>query len=254
MTRATMKKRIDQLLVEQGLAETRNQAQALILAGQVLVDEQKIEKPGHAVKPDAVLRILEKLPFASRGGLKLRAAIDQFDIQVAGRVCADFGASTGGFTDCLLQRGARTVHAFDVGHDLLAWKLRTDSRVSIHDGCNARNIAAEDLPADLTLITMDLSFISVTKVLPALKQALLEKACRKVDLIVLVKPQFEVGKGEVGKGGIVREAEKRRGALETVAEFARGLGFAVAGEMPSPITGAKGNEEFLLYLKLSPDL
>jgi 23S rRNA (cytidine1920-2'-O)/16S rRNA (cytidine1409-2'-O)-methyltransferase len=249
-----LKKRIDQLLVELGLAESRNQAQALILAGSVLADEQKVEKPGHTVKADAVIRILEKLKFASRGGLKLQAALDHFSIPVDGRVCADLGASTGGFTDCLLQRGARTVCAFDVGHDLLAWKLRIDPRVVVRDGFNARNISAADLPEDLKLVTMDLSFISVTKVLPSLRKALREKPYQGVDLIILVKPQFEVGKGEVGKGGIVRDEETRRRALESIAEFAHGLGFVVAGKMPSPIAGAKGNEEFLLYLQLLPDL
>jgi 23S rRNA (cytidine1920-2'-O)/16S rRNA (cytidine1409-2'-O)-methyltransferase len=249
-----LKKRIDQLLVELGLAESRNQAQALILAGSVLADEQKVDKPGHTVRADAVIRVLGKLPFASRGGLKLEAALDHFSIPVEGRVCADLGASTGGFTDCLLQRVACTVYAFDVGHDLLAWKLRVDPRVVIRDGFNVRNISADELPDDCRLVTMDLSFISVTKVLPSLYDALRRKGAGSVDLIVLVKPQFEVGKGEVGKGGIVRDEGKRRRALDSITEFARGLGFAVTGSMSSPIAGAKGNEEFLLYLQLLPDL
>ena len=254
-----MKKRIDQLLVERGLAESRNQAQALVLAGNVLVNEQKVEKPGQGVSADADIRILEKLPYASRAGIKLEAALDHFGIRVEGRICADLGASTGGFTDCLLQRGAREVHAFDVGRNLLAWKLQTDPRVVAHDGFNVRNISAKDLPAGVTLVTGDLSFISLNKILPALKQALIrpggsERTQADIELILLVKPQFEVGKGEVGKGGIVRDPRKRLDALRSVEEFARSVGFRKLGSIPSPLAGAKGNEEFLLYLGLSADL
>ena len=249
-----MKKRIDQLLVERGLAESRNQAQALVLAGSVLVNEQKVEKPGQAVATDSDIRILEQLRYASRAGMKLEAALDQFGISVEGRVCADLGASTGGFTDCLLQRGAREVHTFDVGRNLLAWKLRTDARVVVHDEFNVRNITAKDLPAGVTLVTADLSFISLTKILPALKQALLGANGGQTDLILLVKPQFEVGKGEVGKGGIVRDPGKRLEALHSIEEFARSIGYRTLGNMPSPLAGAKGNQEFLLYLGLSADL
>jgi len=242
--------RIDQLLVERGLAGTRNQAQALLIAGSVLVDGRKIEKPGHTVSPEAEIRLLGKLPFASRAGSKLAAALDHFAISVEDRICADLGASTGGFTDCLLQRGAREVHAFDVGRDLLAWKLRTDRRVVIHDRFNVRNIKPDDLPRGISLVTIDLSFISVTKVLPPLKESLNRGGTGIVDLIVLVKPQFEVGKGEVGKGGIVRDREKRLQALRMVEKSALEAGYAAIGSMPSPVAGAKGNEEFLLYLRL----
>ena len=256
------RKRIDQLLVERGFAESRHKAQALLLAGRVLVDEQKLEKPGRLVDPDASIRLLGDLPFVGRGGIKLQAALDHFRIPVSGRVCADLGASTGGFTDCLLQHGAREVHAFDVGEGQLTWELRSDRRVVVRDDFNVRYISDRDLPEHVSLVTVDLSFISVTKVLPRLKEALLGKAAslgdhrpaQEVDLVLLVKPQFEVGKGEVGKGGVVRDPAKRRSALSTIEESARALGFCVVGSIPSPITGAKGNQEFLLYLKLNPDL
>jgi 23S rRNA (cytidine1920-2'-O)/16S rRNA (cytidine1409-2'-O)-methyltransferase len=250
-----MKKRVDVLLVERGLAESRQKAQALLLAGQVLVGEQKVDKPGRMVDADAPVRLLAKLPFASRAGGKLQAALDHFGIAVAGRICADLGASTGGFTDCLLQRGAREVHAFDVGKGLLDWKLRSDRRVVVHDGYNVRHLAAADLPDDLSLVTIDLSFISLTKILVPLRAALKRKGADKpVDLVLLVKPQFEVGKGEVGKGGIVRDAHKRSAALDSVEQHAIGHGFQSLGSMISPIPGSKGNLEFLLYLRFHPVL
>ncbi|NLT65064.1 MAG: TlyA family RNA methyltransferase [Acidobacteria bacterium] len=248
-----MRRRIDQLLVERGFAESRHKAQALLLAGQVMVGEQKVEKPGQLVDPDLEIRILRQLPFVSRAGAKLQAALDHFSIRVAGRVCADLGASTGGFTDCLLQNGAARVIAFDVGKGQLAWKLRADPRVTVRDEFNVRNIGPDDLPAALSLISMDLSFISVTKVLAPLRQALPVSAL-SIDVIVLVKPQFEVGKGEVGKGGIVREPDKRARALEGVEEFARRAGYSVIGSIPSPLAGAGGNQEFLLYLQPSGGL
>ena len=256
------KRRIDQLLVERGLVESRQRAQALILAGQVLADEQKIEKPGQAVDVNAAIRLLGQLPFVSRAGTKLNAALDHFQIRVQDRICADLGASTGGFTDCLLQRGAREVHAFDVGRGLLDWRLRTDARVVIHDGFNVRTLAAQDLPAGVSLITIDLSFISVTKILIPLRDALRARFVLDharpgpdfADVIVLVKPQFEVGKGEVGKGGIVRNPQKQLQALNAVVEFAGNAGCPAIGYLPSPIPGAKGNQEFLLYLRLFPEL
>jgi 23S rRNA (cytidine1920-2'-O)/16S rRNA (cytidine1409-2'-O)-methyltransferase len=255
-----MKKRIDLLLVERGLAESRHKAQALVLAGQVLAAEQKVNKPGQLVDSEAAIRILRQLPFASRAGAKLQGALDHFQISVAGRICADLGASTGGFTDCLLQNGASKVHAFDVGRGQLAWKLQSDPRVVVRDNFNVRAITAQDLPRQISLVVADLSFISLTKVLLPLKDALACSISRGdgpdfvVDLIVLVKPQFEVGKGEVGKGGIVRDSGKRVGALESVANFARDAGFQVAGSMLSPLTGARGNQEFLLYLQLPSGL
>jgi 23S rRNA (cytidine1920-2'-O)/16S rRNA (cytidine1409-2'-O)-methyltransferase len=256
-TNPQKKKRIDQLLVDRGLAETRSQAQALLIAGKVLVNEQKIEKPGHAIAADADIRLLEQLPYASRAGAKLAAALDHFAIQVAGRVCADLGASTGGFTDCLLQRGARAVHAYDVGSGLLAWKLRTDPRVVMHDGYNVRNIVSDDLPAGLSLVVGDLSFISLKKIMLPLKDALFglgrnsrEAQSAAIDLVLLVKPQFEVGKGEVGKGGIVRDHNKQIEALRSVEGFALSSGYCSVGNIPSPVVGSKGNQEFLLILRL----
>jgi 23S rRNA (cytidine1920-2'-O)/16S rRNA (cytidine1409-2'-O)-methyltransferase len=252
-----MKRRIDQLLVDRGFAESRHKAQALLLAGRILVNEQKIEKAGQQVESDVAIRVLRGLQFASRAGAKLQAALNHFQIEIAGRVCADLGASTGGFTDCLLQNGASRVHAFDVGQGQLDWRLLTDPRVVVHDKFNVRNLCPADLPVDITFVCMDLSFISVTKVLLPLKAALLGEKVQSdagrsgapVDVIVLVKPQFEVGRGEVGKGGIVRDPVKRRRALETVENFSLQAGYDVRGNIPSPIAGAEGNREFLLYLQ-----
>ncbi len=242
-------------MVERGLADTRQKAQALLLAGQVLVDNQKVEKPGRMVEAEAHIRLLRKLPFASRAGGKLQAALDHFGLSATGRICADLGASTGGFTDCLLQRGAREVHAFDVGRGLLDWKLRSDPRVIAHDGYNVRHIKAEDLPAGVSLITVDLSFISLTLILAGLATALLEKRpAERVDLVLLVKPQFELGKGEVGKGGVVRDAAKRAQALTRVEEDAARHGYERLGSMDSPVAGSKGNVEFLLHLRFGPGL
>jgi 23S rRNA (cytidine1920-2'-O)/16S rRNA (cytidine1409-2'-O)-methyltransferase len=254
------KRRIDQLLVERGLAESRHKAQALLLSGQVLVDEQKIEKPGRLVDAGSSLRILGSTPFASRAGMKLQAALEHFRIDVRGRICADLGASTGGFTDCLLQRGAAAVHAFDVGEGQLAWKLRSDPRVVVHDRCNVRYLAPDDLPERLSLVAVDLSFISLTKILEPLRDTLLAKARAwagrpepfRVELVLLVKPQFEVGKGEVGKGGVVRDEGKQRTALAGVIRFAIEAGYARLGDMSSPVPGAEGNREFLLHLELVP--
>ena len=257
-----MKRRIDQLLVERRIAESRHKAQALLLAGRVLVNEQKIEKPGHQVDAEAIIRVLHQLQFASRAGGKLQGALDHFQIPVAGRVCADLGASTGGFTDCLLQRGASRIYAFDVGHGQMDWKLRSDPRIVVRDGFNVRHLSPADLPADISFVCIDLSFISVTKILLPLRDSLPGSSLRAdrtnaeipVDVVVLVKPQFEVGKGEVGKGGIVREPAKRLRALEAVSEFARQAGFVVAGSIPSPVAGAEGNQEYLLYLQLAKGL
>jgi 23S rRNA (cytidine1920-2'-O)/16S rRNA (cytidine1409-2'-O)-methyltransferase len=252
-----MKRRIDLVLVDRGFAESRHKAQALLLAGQILVQEQKIDKPGQLIDPGAAIRVLRQLPYASRAGTKLQAALDHFQITVAGKACADLGASTGGFTDCLLQNGAKRVLAFDVGKGQMDWRLRSDPRVAVRDEFNVRNLNPGDIPGDVLFVCMDLSFISVTKILPALKDAIFrneepakEGGYLPVDVVVLVKPQFEVGKGEVGKGGIVRDPVKRLQALEGVAEFARRSGFRVLGSIPSPITGAEGNQEFLLHLQL----
>jgi len=260
MTRS-VKQRADRLLVEKGLAESREKAQALILAGKVLIAEQRVEKPGQLADAGAAIRVIGEAPYASRAGAKLQAALDRFGITVRGRTCADLGASTGGFTDCLLKNGAARVHAFDVGRGLLAWKLATDSRVVVHDGFNVRHLRAGDLPPDISLVTVDLSFISVRLVLPALRDSLRSARLAAgrsdnppIDVLVLVKPQFEVGKGEVGKGGIVRDLQKRIQALESVETGARCLGYLVREAMESPVAGARGNREFLLHLQLGTDL
>jgi 23S rRNA (cytidine1920-2'-O)/16S rRNA (cytidine1409-2'-O)-methyltransferase len=248
------RRRIDLLLVERGLAESRHRAQALVLAGRVLVGEQKVDKAGERVDPESPIRLLGGLRHASRAGGKLEAALDAFGIDPAGRVCVDLGASTGGFTDCLLQRGARSVLACDVGRGQLAWKLRTDPRVTVRDGFNVRYVTAADLPAGISLATLDLSFISLRLVLGPLAGALAGRSVGPVDVIALVKPQFEVGRGQVGRGGIVRDPARREEALAAVAEAARQAGFTVRGAIPSPIAGAEGNREFLLYLAFAPAL
>lgn len=254
-----MKIRIDQLLMERGLAESRHKAQALLLAGQVLVGEQKVEKPGRLVAVDAGIRVLGQPRYVSRAGVKLEAALDHFQISVEGLVCADLGASTGGFTDCLLQHGARAVHAFDVGKGQMAWKLQSDARIIVRDEFNVRNLTAADLPDELAFICMDLSFISVSKILIPLKAAIetrfaeitnkAEKAIGTVDIVVLVKPQFEAGRKDVGKGGIVRDPEVRQRTLDAVAGFAAANGYEVLGDIPSPLPGTEGNIEFLLWLR-----
>jgi 23S rRNA (cytidine1920-2'-O)/16S rRNA (cytidine1409-2'-O)-methyltransferase len=232
----------------------------MVLAGQVLADKQKVDKPGRLVAEEAPIRILGTMPFVSRAGGKLAAALDHFEIPVSGRVCADLGASTGGFTDCLLQRGALKVHAYDVGSGQLAWKLQTDPRVVVHDRYNVRYLTAGDLPDGISLVTADLSFISLTLVLEPLRDALVPRmgfapdGQRRADLVFLVKPQFEVGKGEVGKGGIVRDPALRKRALDQVASVAGSTGYSVVGTMASPVPGAEGNEEFLLYARLFPGL
>lgn len=236
------RQRLDELLVQRGLAESREKARALILAGQVLVAGQKSTKAGHSVHTDAPVEVLQRLPYVSRGGLKLEAALDHFHIDPAGKVCLDAGASTGGFTDCLLQRGAARVYAVDVGHGQLDWKLRGDPRVVIREGLNARYLTLEHTGEPVDLAVCDVSFISVTLILPALSAILKGSG----EMVVLVKPQFEVGRGQVGKGGIVRDPELHQWACDRVRRAAEELGFHAA-VIPSPILGAEGNREFLLY-------
>ena len=238
------RRRLDQLLVERGLAESRAQARALILAGQVLVNGQKGEKAGQLVPLDAELKLLKPLPYVSRGGLKLEAALDHFRIPVEDRVCLDVGASTGGFTDCLLQRGARKVYAVDVGRGQLDWKLRNDPRVVVLEGVNARYLGREHVPEPVDLAVCDVSFISVTLILPRLPPLLAPGG----EMVILVKPQFEVGRGQVGKGGIVRDPELQQAACRKVAAAAEALGFR-AEWIESPVRGAEGNREFLLYAR-----
>jgi 23S rRNA (cytidine1920-2'-O)/16S rRNA (cytidine1409-2'-O)-methyltransferase len=237
-----MKTRLDRLIVERGLTESREKAQALIMAGEVLVNGQKATKPGQAVADDTRIEILARPPYVSRGGLKLAGALRHFAIDVAGKTCLDIGASTGGFTDALLQAGAVRVHAVDVGAGQLDWKLRTDPRVLLHEGINARALQFEDIGERVDFIACDVSFISVTLILPA-AAPLLQPAGQ---MVILIKPQFEAGRGQVGKGGIVREPAIHQAACERVARAVRELGFET-GMMESPILGAEGNKEFLLY-------
>lgn len=240
--RKPAKRRIDQLLVDRGLAETRERAQALILAGYVHAAGRKVEKPGQAVSEDAAVEVAGRLRYVGRGGLKLEGAIREFGIAVAGKVCADIGSSTGGFTDCLLQHGAARVYAFDVGTGQLDWKLRNDPRVIVREGVNARFLGPEDLPETAGLIVCDVSFISVTLLLPALISLLRTPGA----MVILIKPQFEVGRDQVGKGGIVRDPELHREVCARIEGVVRAAGFHTA-VMESPITGAGGNREFLLY-------
>jgi 23S rRNA (cytidine1920-2'-O)/16S rRNA (cytidine1409-2'-O)-methyltransferase len=239
-----MKTRVDRLLVERGLADSREKAQALIMAGQVLINAQKASKPGQAVDAGAALEVLARPPYVSRGGFKLAAALDAFEIPVAGRVCLDVGSSTGGFTDVLLQRGALRVHAVDVGAGQLDWKIRTDARVVVHEGINARELRFTQIGERVDLAVCDVSFISATLILPAIVALLREAG----EMVILVKPQFEAGKGQVGKGGIVRDPAMHRASCGRVQAAVEGFGF-LARLMDSPILGAEGNKEFLLYAR-----
>jgi len=236
------KTRIDQLLVERGLAESRERAQALILAGHVMINGQKAAKPGHSVSRDSVIEVAERMPYVSRGGYKLAGALDHWGIGVTGRICLDVGASTGGFTDCLLQRGAARVWAIDVGHNQVDWKLRNDLRVVSREGTNARYLRAEDFPVSFDLAVCDASFISTTLLLPAIVAVLAPQGA----MLLLVKPQFEVERGQVGKGGIVREPELHQAACNRLRAAVEMQGFQ-ADIIESPILGAEGNREFLLY-------
>ena len=237
-----MKNRLDRELVDRGLVESRQKAQALIMAGEVRVNGQKASKPGQPVDSDAALEVLARPPYVSRGGLKLAAALQHFAIDVTGAVCLDVGSSTGGFTDALLQAGAARVHAVDVGAGQLAWQLRTDPRVVLHEGINARELVYSDIGELVRLAACDVSFISVTLVLPAIVPLLQADG----QMVILIKPQFEAGKGQVGKGGIVRDPEVHQAARDRVDKAVRQFGFAT-NMMDSPILGAEGNQEFLLH-------
>jgi 23S rRNA (cytidine1920-2'-O)/16S rRNA (cytidine1409-2'-O)-methyltransferase len=239
-----MKQRLDRLLVERGLAESREKAQAIIMAGAVFVDGQKALKPGHSVDASSRIEVAGKAPYVSRGGVKLAAALESFRIEVDGAICMDVGSSTGGFTDCLLQHGAARVHAVDVGGGQLDWKLRNDPRVVVHEGINARNLRFDDIGEQIGLATLDVSFISATLVLPAMVPLLRPEG----RMVILVKPQFEVGRGQVGKGGIVRRPELHQAACLRVADAVKSLGFETS-IIESPILGAEGNKEFLLYAR-----
>ncbi len=241
--------RIAPLLVARGLAQSRERAQALILAGRVLVDEQKVEKSGAAVDESAVIRLLGKdIPYVSRGGLKLEHALAHWRIDVGGATCMDVGTSTGGFTDCLLQHGAAFVLAVDTGYGQIDARLRGDRRVRLLEKTNARYLEAAQVPERIELIAMDVSFISATLVLPAvLRAAFAGKAGERQEAVILVKPQFEVGRGQVGKGGIVRDVEARQLAVDKVRHAAAELGGTEIEITESPISGAEGNREFLLH-------
>jgi len=238
----TPRQRIDQLMVARGLAESREKAKALLLAGVVTVGGQRVDKAGALVAEDAAIEVAEGMPYVSRGGFKLAGALDGFGIDVGGRVCLDVGSSTGGFTDCLLQRGAARVHCVDVGKSQLHWKLRNDARVVVHEGLNARYLRLEDVGERVGFAVCDVSFISVTLILPALAPLL----TRPREMVVLVKPQFEAGREDVGRGGIVREPAVREAACAKVRRAMEALGFETR-LMESPLPGAEGNLEFLLY-------
>lgn len=243
-----MKVRLDKLLVERGLAGSRQRAQALILAGRVLVDEQKVEKAGAGIAANANVRLLGgDLQYASRGGLKLERALDHWNIDVSGRTCLDVGASTGGFTDCLLQRGAARVIAVDTGYGQMDLRLRQDTRVVLLEKTNARYLKQQDLGAPLDFIAMDVSFISATLVLPPVIGAAFATDRTGKQIVVLVKPQFEAGREHVGKGGVVRDPAVQAEAVEKVRRKLIELGCATTEVIESPITGAEGNREFLLY-------
>lgn len=235
-------------MLERHLAESREKAQALILSGKVTVDGQKASKPGHAIPDTARIEVAEPLKYVSRGGLKLEAALRAFDISATGKVCLDVGTSTGGFTDCLLQHGAKRVHAVDTGAGQIHWKLRTDGRVILHERTNARFLSKEEIGEPIDLIVCDASFISVTLLIPALVPLLQEEG----EFIILIKPQFEVGRELVGEGGIVRDPASHQLACDKVTQAMKAQGFFTR-LMDSPILGAEGNREFLLHARRSFD-
>ena len=244
---AKEKERLDKILVEKGLAETRQKAQALIMAGKVWVEGKRVEKAGARVPISAEITIKgEALPYVSRGGLKLEGALKAFSFDPAGLVCADFGASTGGFTDCLLKHGAKKVYALDVGRGQLHWRLRQDRRVIVMEGINVRYLSPEQLPEPVDLVTIDVSFISLTKVLPAAKKILKPKG----HILALIKPQFEVGKGKVGRGGVVREPALHEEVIQKIRDFViHELKMQVLGVEKSPLLGPAGNQEFFILIR-----
>lgn len=245
-----MRVRIDKLLVDRGLAPSRERAQRLVLAGLVYANGRLVTKVGSLIDLDSPLEVRgQDMPFVSRGGLKLAAALDHFGVQVQRRICLDVGASTGGFTDCLLQRGAAHVYAVDVGYGQFAWKLRSDPRVTLFERTNFRLFCPDQLPEQPDFAAVDVSFISVRLLLPNLHRCLRPDS----DLIVLVKPQFEVGRGQVGSGGVVRDPSLHRLAVDAVKRSAEANRFTVLGECVSPLLGPKGNQEFFLHLRRPTD-
>lgn len=246
MTQKPKKERLDKVLVDRGLAENRTRAQALILAGKVYSENERLDKPGVAVPPEMVLSVREGLPYVSRGGLKLEAALEAFEVNVKGMTCLDIGASTGGFTDCLLQKGAARVVALDVGHGQIAWKLRQDERVELREHVNARYLRPEDFSSRFDVVVCDVSFISLKLIFPVIPGLLVDGGI----VLSLVKPQFEVGREEVGKGGIVRDEAAQERVLKEVCACAESLGFEITGTIDSPIKGQDGNREFLAGFRL----
>lgn len=249
-----MKLRLDKLLLDRGLAASRERAQALILAGRVLVNEQKIEKPGTQIASDVTIRILgSDLRYVSRGGLKLERAVQRWNIELQGRTCLDVGASTGGFTDCMLQHGAERVIAIDTGYGQIDNRLREDKRVMLMEKTNARYLQPSQLPLAVDFFAMDVSFISATLVLPAIVRSMQTKLCSQAEFegVILVKPQFEVGREAIGKGGIVRNESLQIGALERVRHVVEGLDGFQIDSVDSPILGAEGNREFLLHSRFT---
>ena len=241
-----MKERLDKLLVQRGLVVSRERARALILAGKVIVDDHRIDKAGTQVPDDAELRLKGvDIPYVSRGGLKLEKALREFAVEVKGKIAIDVGASTGGFSDCLLQHGVKKVYAVDVGYGQLAWNLREDQRVVNLERCNIRHLQADQLDDVPVLAVIDASFISLSKILPNTLNLLTDKA----EIIALIKPQFEVGKGQVGKGGVVKDRQQHNLVVEQICDLAKSLNCKVIGTTESPILGPKGNREFLIYLQ-----
>lgn len=236
--------RIDQLLVDRGLAPSRTRAQALVLAGQVLVDEQRVEKASQSFLPDRVIRLKgQDHPFVSRGGVKLRDALEKFGVDPQGKICLDIGASTGGFTDCLLQKGARRVYAFDSGTLQLHERLRRDARVSFRENFNVRFLQAEDLPEPADLVVIDVSFISLKLVVPPILKAL----SGSYEIVALVKPQFEAQRHQVGKGGILKDEALQRDIVEALEQFLRDSDLQVKGSLPSVLKGEGGNQEYFIH-------
>lgn len=243
------KERLDVLLVQRGLFPSRERARALIMAGKVLVDERKIEKPGTAVAEDATIRLIgEDIPYVSRGGLKLEKALDTFSLSLNGKVMADIGASTGGFTDCALGRGVRKVYAIDVGYGQLAWKLRTDERVVNMERTNIRQVTREAFAETPDFVSIDVAFISLSKVLPVVYEILSAEG----EAVALIKPQFEAGREHVGKKGVVRDPEVHVSVIRAVLQTAKDLGFHPTELTFSPVKGPEGNIEYLVHLEKSP--
>ena len=234
------------LLVAKGLAQSRQRSQAMIMAGKVLVNDSPVDKPGFYVSPGDTVELKgNDIPYVSRGGLKLEAALQKFQLVVTESICIDVGASTGGFTDCLLQRGAERVYAVDVGYGQLAWKLRQDPRVIVIERTNIRHMAADTIPAPVDLVTIDVSFISLKIVVPVIVKFLKPGA----SILALIKPQFEVGKSQVGKGGVVRNSELHQQVIEDLSDFFGTIKLTPQSVCPSPLLGPKGNREFFIFLK-----